>query len=245
MIKVLLLPLALMSSFSPSDIKTSEDLLQAMHKHYASSWYKTLTFVQATKRYKPDSTLLTSTWYEAFSFPGSMRIDMDSIGYNGIIFSRDSQYVFREGKLVSTRRSVHLLLLLGFDIYFLPVQETLARLKESRIDLSILREDTWQGRAVYVVGAKKEDSHSSQFWIDKERLTFVRLLQPAARDGAQTQEVQFNKYERLSGGWISPEVIIKLDDKIIMTEEYSEIKAGVKLDPRLFDPQHWQTARWR
>ena len=245
MIKVLLLPLALMSSFSPSDIKTCEDLLQAMHKHYASSWYKTLTFVQATKRYQPDSTLLTSTWYEAFSFPGSMRIDMDSIGYNGVIFSRDSQYVFREGKLVSTRRSVHLLLLLGFDIYFLPVQETLARLKESRIDLSILREDTWQGRAVYVVGAKKEDSHSSQFWIDKERLTFVRLLQPAGRDGAQTQEVQFNKYERLSGGWISPEVIIKLDDKIIMTEEYSEIKAGVKLDPRLFDPQHWQTARWR
>jgi hypothetical protein len=111
--------------------------------------------------------------------------------------------------------------------------------------LSILREDTWRGRAVYVVGAKKEDSHSSQFWIDKERLTFVRLLQPAGRDGAQTQEVQFNKYERLSGGWISPEVIIKLDDKIIMTEEYSEIKAGVKLDPRLFDPQHWQTARWR
>ena len=245
MIKVLLLPLALMSSFSPSDIKTCEDLLQAMHKHYASSWYKTLTFVQATKRYQPDSTLLTSTWYETFSFPGSMRIDMDSIGYNGVIFSRDSQYVFRERKLVSTRHFVHLLLLLGFDIYFLPLQETLARLKESRIDSSILREDTWQGRAVYVVGAKKEDSHSSQFWIDKERLTFVRLLQPAGRDGAQTQEVQFNKYERLSGGWISPEVIIKLDDKIIMTEEYSEIKAGVKLDPRLFDPQHWQTARWR
>jgi len=248
MIKVLLLPLvplALLSSFSPSDIKTSEDLLQAMHNRYTSSWYKTLTFVQATKRYQPDSTLLTSTWYEAFSFPGSMRIDVDSIGYSGVIFSRDSQYVFREGKLVSTRHSVHLLLLLGFDIYFLPLQETLARLKESRIDLSILREDTWQGRAVYVVGAKKEDSHSSQFWIDKERLTFVRLLQPAGRDGAQTQEVQFNKYERLSGGWISPEVIIKLDDKIIMTEEYSEIKAGVKLDPRLFDPQHWQTARWR
>jgi hypothetical protein len=245
MIKVLLLPLALLCSFSSSDIETTEHLLQAMHNRYTSSWYKTLTFVQATKRYQPDSTLLTSTWYETFSFPGSMRIDMDSIGYNGVIVSRDSQYVFREGKLVSTCHSVHLLLLLGFDIYFLPVQETLARLKESRIDLSILREDTWQGRAVYVVGAKKEDSHSSQFWIDKERLTFVRLLQPVGRDGAQTQEVQFNKYERLSGGWISPEVIIKLDDKIIMTEEYSEIKAGVKLDPRLFDPQHWQTARWR
>jgi hypothetical protein len=99
MIKVLLLPLvplALLSSFSPSDIKTSEDLLQAMHNRYTSRWYKTLTFVQATKRYQPDSTLLTSTCYEAFSFPGSMRIDMDSIRYNGVIFSRDAQYVFRE-----------------------------------------------------------------------------------------------------------------------------------------------------
>lgn len=245
MINVFLLPLALLSFLSPSDIKTTEQLIQAMHDRYASSWYKTLTFVQATKRFQADGTVLVSTWYEAFSFPGTMRIDMDSVGYNGLIFARDSQYVFREGKLVGTRRSVHFLLLLGFDVYFLPIHETLAKLKELRFDLSILREDTSQDRAVYVVGAKKEDFHSSQFWIDKEHLTFVRLLQPAGRDGAQTQEVQFNKYKRLGGGWISPEVIIKLDDRVVMTEEYSEIKAGVELDPKLFDAEHWRTARWR
>jgi hypothetical protein len=148
-------------------------------------------------------------------------------------------------QLIRARRTIHSFLLLGFDVYFLPVRQTLAKLKEFQFDLSILREDSWQDRPIYVVGAKKGDSHSPQFWIDKERLYFVRLLQPAGEDGSQTQEVQFNKYVRLAGCWISPEVVIKLDGEVVMTEEYSRIKAGGKLDPKLFDPERWGTVRWR
>jgi len=170
---------------------------------------------------------------------------MDSARERGVIFARDSQYVFREGKLAGARRSIHPLLLLGFDLYSLPVEEAIARLKGLQFDLSIFREDVWQGRPVYVVGAKKGDLHSSQFWIDKERLTFVRFLQPGGKDGLQTQEAQFNKYRRLSGGWISCEVIATIDGKVVLTEEYSKIKAGIKLDPALFDPNRWGTVRWR
>jgi hypothetical protein len=227
------------------EIKTSEQLIRAMHDRYASSWYKTLTFEQETKQYEPDGRATSSTWYEALSLPGRLRIEMDSAGQRGAIFARDSQYVFREGKLTGVRRFIHPLLLLGFDLYFLPVQETLAKLKESHFDLSVLRADSWQGRTVYVVGAKKGDSHSPQFWIDKERLYFVRLLQPAGMDGSQTQEVQFNKYTRLASGWISREVVAKVDGKVVLTEEYSKIEAGGNLDPGLFDPERWGTIRRR
>jgi len=230
---------------TPAEIKTSNQLIQDMHDRYASSWYSTLTFVQRTTQLQQDGTSRVGTWYEAMSLPARLRIDIDSIGINGMIFARDTQYVFREGNLVRARRYIHPLLLLGFDVYFLPVEESLNKLRGLNFDLAILREDTWQGRSAYVVGAKRDDLRSPQFWIDKERLYFVRLLQPSAQDSSLTQEIQFNKYERIAGGWISPKVIFKLNGKVVMTEEYSDIKAGIQLDPQLFDPRHWRTARWR
>jgi hypothetical protein len=245
MTNLIFLPLMLFVLSQSGEIKTSEQLIRAMHNRYASSWYKTLTFQQVTKQYPPSGTPTSAVWHEALLLPSRLRIEMDSTRQLGIIFAHDSQYVFRNGKLSGTRWSINPLLLLGFDLYHLPISEAVAKLKASKFDLSILREDSWQGRPVYVVGAKKGDSLSHQFWIDKERLTFVRLLEPGGRNGSQTLEAQFNKYARLAGGWISSEVVAKLDGKVVLTEEYSKIKAGVKLDPALFDPDRWTTARWR
>ena len=105
-------------------------------------------------------------------------------------FANDTLYSFKDGAQTNSRPFVHPLLVLGFDIYFMPLQDAIAKLKQLKFDLSILREDTWQGRPVYVVGAKAEDLHSSQFWIDKENLYFVRMLAPAGKDGTATQETQ-------------------------------------------------------
>jgi hypothetical protein len=97
-----------------------------------------------------------------------------------------------------------------------------AKLQALKFDLSQFREDTWAARAVYVVGAKAGYLHSPQFWIDQENLYFVRMLRPAGKDGTQTQETQFNKYQKLGGGWMAPEVIFMVDGKVVTTEKYSE-----------------------
>jgi hypothetical protein len=231
-----------------SKVKTSEDLIREMQKKHARSWYKTLTFVQKTKEFHADGTSKVTIWYEAFSAPGKLRIDFDPIkDGNGILFSNFTLYSFKDGKHAAARPFVHPLLLLGFDVYFLPVEETIAKLKELKFDLSELREDVWQGRPVYVVGAKAGDLRSRQFWIDKQNLYFVRLLEPTAKDNSITQETLFNKYEKVKGGgWVAPEVIFMVNGKTVVTEEYTEIRGGVPLDPKLFDPQHWRTApHWR
>jgi hypothetical protein len=136
-------------------------------------------------------------------------------------------------------------MILGFDIYRLPAVEVMTTLKDLEFDLSILRQDTWQGRTVYVVGAKQGDLHSPQFWIDAKQFYFVRFLRPAGKDGSQTEETQFNKYQRLGGGWMAPEVIFKVDNQIRTTEEYSEMRANPTLDRKLFDPQYWTSVHWR
>lgn len=227
-------------------IETTEDLVQAMQKKYAKSWYKTATFVQKTTDIDKDGKQKVSIWYEALSVPGSLRIDFTPVkDGSGILFTNNQLYVFKDGKVDKNQPYVHPLMILGFDIYRLSPADALEKLKGLKFDLSILREDTWQGRAVYVVGAKQGDLHAAQFWIDQKNLYFVRMIRPAGKDGAQTQETQFNKYQRLGGGWMAPEVIFMVDGKTVTTEEYSEMRADVPLDSKLFDPQYWSTVHWK
>jgi len=239
--------LALTTLVQAAKVKTTADLIGAMRKKYAKSWYKTTTFKQVTTDIDKDGGKKEAVWYEAISIPGRLRIDFDPAkDGNGILFANDKIYTFKNGKLEVSRPLIHPLVLLAFDVYFLPEDQTLAKLKQLKFDLSTLREDTWQGRPVYVVGAKAGDMHSPQFWIDKQRLYFVRMFRPTGKDGALTSETQFNKYERLAGGWIAPEVIFKIDGRTTTTEAYSEIRANVDLDESLFDPDKWTTAKqWR
>lgn len=246
----MLMMLCLMMAIAPAayaaKITTTEDLVSAMQKKYAKSWYKTATFVQKTTEIEADGTKKVSIWYEALSVPGSLRIDFTPVkDGNGILFTDNKIYFFKDGKVDSNRSFVYPLMILGFDIYRLSQADVLEKLEGLKFDLSIFREDTWRGRPVYVVGAKQGDLQAAQFWIDKKNLYFVRMIRPAGKDGKQTQETQFNKYVKLGGGWMAPEVIFTIDGKVVTTEEYSEMRADVPLDSKLFDPQYFGTVHWR
>ena len=243
---LVLVILLVMPTATFAKISNTNELIAAMQKKYGKTWYTTATFVQETTNFQPDGTSKVETWYEAMSVPGSLRIDFTPVsGGNGVLFTGGKIFVFKDGKIDTTRPFEHPLLILGFDIYRSPASEVTAKLQALKFDLSQFREDTWQGRPVYVVGAKAGDLLSPQFWIDQENLYFVRMLRPAGRDGTHTQETQFNKYQKLGGGWMAPEVIFLVDNKIITTERYSELRSDVKLDPKLFDPQFWTTVHWK
>ena len=242
-VAIFLLPL---TAAADPKISNTNELITAMQKKYGKSWYKTATFVQETTNIQADGTSKVEIWYEAMSVPGSLRIDFTpTTEGNGILFTDGKIFVFKNGKVDTTRAFEHPLLILGFDIYRSTASDVTAKLQALKFDLSQFREDSWQGKPVYVVGAKAGDLHSPQFWIDQKNLYFVRMLRPTGKDGAQTQETQFNKYQKLGGGWIAPEVIFLVDGKVVTTEKYSEIRGDVKLDPKLFDPQFWTTVHWK
>ncbi|CAN5368534.1 hypothetical protein BH10ACI1_BH10ACI1_20330 [soil metagenome] len=223
--------------------KTGDELITAMHKKYDGKWYKTLTFVQKNTAYKPDGTTENSTWYEAMNAPGRLRIDFDPLDKrDGAIYADNKQYSFKDGKLADTRPLVHSLLVLGFDVYVQPVETTINQLKELKFDLSVLHEEKWEGKDVYVVGAKQGDLKTAQFWIDKKNLLFVRMIQTVGKNKDHLQEVQFNKYQKVkSGGWVSAEVVFMIDGKRNWMEEYTDMQTNVALDSNLFDPQKWMT----
>jgi|CXWL01.1.fsa_nt_gi outer membrane lipoprotein-sorting protein len=238
---LLLLVIFAMPAFA-ADIKSGDDLIAAMYKKYAGKWYKTLTFVQKTITHKPDGTSTSEIWYEAMTVPGKLRIDIDPLDKgNGILFADGKITSFREGKAGPTRPLVHPLMVLGFDVYGQPVATTVEQVKGLGIDLSTIHEERWQGKAVYVVGAKQGDLATPQFWVDKKDLLFVRLFQLGGRERKNVQETQFNGYVKAKGGWVAAEVKFFTDGKLTMTEEYSDIQAGMTLDADLWNPEKWMS----
>lgn len=220
-------------------------VLQRMYDAYAGKWYKTLTFVQKTSY--PDARV--ETWYEAATVPGKLRIDVAPLdSMKTIIFRSDSIYQYDQGKIKVAQPMVHPLMVLGFDVYAQPVEQTVAKLESLGFDLSRVREDTWQGRKSWVVGTISPDTLSREFWVDQERLVFVRMVQSAPRKnqpGKQTiAEIQFNDYQKLGGGWIAAEVAFYNNGERVQMEQYSNIKADPALEPGLFEPGPWKAPAW-
>jgi hypothetical protein len=206
-----------------------------------------MTFVQTTTTFGADGAPKAATWYEAAQLPSRLRIDFDPLSAgNGVLIRADTQFVMQAGNLARTIVRTNELLLLGFDVYFLDPAATAAWLTRIGFDLSKIRKDTWQGHEVFVVGANgPADLQSRQFWVERERLVFVRLLQPSAGGGA-TDDIRFSNYESVGRAWIAPLVEIFHGDKLVFKEEYHEIRVDVPLDSALFDPARWSTARhWR
>ena len=237
--------LAAAGAVQAAEVKSGEALVKAMHDRYAATWYKTVTFVQKSTTYNADGTSKAETWYEAALLPGRLRIDIGkpSDG-NGYLLVDGSVTIFKDGQVKTTRQQVNMLLVLGFDVYAQSPETTLAIAKQEGFDATKFHEDAWEGKPVYVFGAEKGDLKSKQFWVEKDRLLFVRLLEPDSADPNKTQDIRFADYRKLGGGWIAALVEVHSDGKKVFSEEYSDIQKDVKLDPAVFDPQQFTTAHW-
>jgi len=226
----------------PGRITDAESLIRAMHGRYAGSWYRTLAFSQKTTTYPPEGRPpVEDVWIEYGAMPGRLRIEFQKQG-GGMIFANDSSYrIGAGGEVEMTLARRNDLMTLGFDVYAQAPEITLQQLRESGFSLGAVRTDTWQDRPVYVVGAAAGDLRSKQFWIDAERLVFVRMLSPIPNQET-AQDVRFNNYQPLGGGWIAPEVEVLVGGRRVFHEVYFDIRHDVPLDPSLFDPKKWSEA---
>lgn len=247
-----ILPILFLTACAPSapkvvEVDSADALIAAMHELYDGQWYRTLTFVQHSITHGQGGVTDTAIWLEALDMPGKLRVDIEprSAG-NGFLYNADTLYNIRGGQVASKTYRVHPLLTLGFDVYFDDPELTSSKLRSLGFDFDQFRKASWQGRPAYVVGAAEGDTTSSQFWIDAEHLYFVRSVQPAGPNGQVTQEIQFNKYERLGNAWIAPEVLFFANGVMTFEEQYSEVAIDMTFSSELFDANQWATATfWR
>lgn len=243
---VVIAGLAVAACSSAPAIESAEDLVRAMHDRYAGQWYESLSFLQDAIFF--DSTgaeVNRQIWYEAMRVPNRLRIDIGPAA-NGqaVIYNGDSLYRFAGGQLATATAQTNVLLVLGFDVYGQVPERTLEVLANLGYDLTKFHEAEWEGRPMYVVGADEGDMTSRQFWIEQERLLFARLFQPAGPNGANTQEIQFNEYEPLGGGWIAPDVRFFTNGRMTFHEVYDDMVAEPELGPDLFNPHAFGPPAW-
>ena len=91
------------AAVAPAD---GEALVRLMRARYSGIWYKTLTFVQKTTAYDAQGVPTVSTWYETSAEPGLLRIDQGNPAEgNGVLYTADSLFRMRAGKMVGASRS--------------------------------------------------------------------------------------------------------------------------------------------
>jgi hypothetical protein len=111
------------------NINTTEELIRR-YKTNTQSPGINCDLCQKTTNIDKDGNKKVEIWYEALSVPGSLRIDFTPVkDGNGILFTNNQIYVFKDGKVENNRPYVHPLMILGFDMYRLPQADILEKLK--------------------------------------------------------------------------------------------------------------------
>ena len=234
------------SSLSAQQPPTSgRDVLQRMHDAYAGKWYRTLTFKQQTTQWRQDGTQNVSTWLESLRYVpeigAQLRIDMgDLAAGNGVLYTADSTWIVRDGKLTATRPQGNEFLPLIEGVYLQPVERTLRELAGTGIDFGKVGTARWQDRPAWIVGATSPaDSSSPQFWVDVERNVVVRMILVPAPN-APVMDIHLDKYVPVGAGWLATRIEMYVAGKPRQFEEYSDWRAGMDLPAALFDVLHWR-----
>lgn len=232
----------------PGTPRSGREVLDAMRAAYDGKWYHTLTFRQKTTLRGQDGTERVQTWYEALRHTSAtgtqLRIDFgDPKDGNGVIYTADSLWRVRGGKLAGATGDGNVFLPMIEGVYVQPVDRTLKELESTKIDMSKVYQARWEGRPTWVVGAASaSDSTSPQFWVDAERKVVTRMILVVVA-GRPPMDIHLGGYERVGDGWLATKVTMYVGGVAQQTEEYSDAKVGVALDALLFDPNQWSAAK--
>ena len=232
--KILSILLFLFLPFWQQKELNSTTLLQKMYDRYHNQWHSSLSFNQTTERYKNDSLVKADTWYERIAYPDMLRIDIGNPNSgNGIIFRKDSTYVFNNNRITRSIKNENELIFFLGGLYFVPFDEVLAHFRALKYDLSKFHTSTWKGHPVYVIGANKDDEKVNQLWVDQDKLIPVRFIK---YDDKNKEEGLFEQHIALKNAWSETKCTFYVNDKLLQVEKYHDVVPGGPIDKSIFDP---------
>jgi hypothetical protein len=222
------------------------EVVQRMYREYEGKWFQTLQFTQENTRYAANGRTERSQWKEYMLVPGRLRIEfMPASGGNGAVYADGNVYSFEGGRLARTSQQVNILLVLTGDVYGQPASKTAEQLAGLGVDLTKIRRETWNGRAVWVVGGTgAADVGSSQFWVDASTWVVLRVIDRGNMLSAQSPrpatEYRLSDYRVISGVPVVHEIGFYRDGNLFFKEQYTEVQLNTALDARLFSSTLWR-----
>ena len=100
----------------------------------------------------------------------------------------------------------------------------------------------YKGRKTYVVGAMPNDSITPQVWLDAEWRNSVKRISKT-RSG-KVLKVTYDDFQNVDGYFIESWLEFYVNDTLVQTERYNDIKVNPNLDSSVFDPQLFGQSYW-
>ncbi len=232
-------PAARRSSFR---LASGSAVVKAMHDLYAGKFVKTMSFLQNNTAYTSAGQEQHSQWYEHLEVPGKLRIAfLPATQRSGLVQVGDKVASFDNGIRVDFRPSVNPLLLLTADVYAAPVPTIMRGLDSLNVDTDVIRTDEWEGRPVYVVGAKAGDSTSNQMWIDAEKMLLLRFIQRGkSTERPMVSDIRVGGYKEIQGYQIPTEFLVIRNGRPVWREQYANVRINEDIPAGTFDQALWK-----
>jgi len=227
---------------APGKLASATGIVGAMREVYNGKYFKTLTFLQNNTRYTTTGEEQKSQWYEHVEAPGKLRIAfLPAAQKSGLVQVGERVASFDNGMRIDFRPSVNPLLLLTVDAYSASAASVMRSLDSLGVDTQIVRNDEWEGRPVYVIGAKAGDTTSNQVWIDAEHLRLARFIQRVGRgDRATLSEIRVRAYRDIEGYQIPTDILTLRNGKPVWREQRTDIRLNAELPANVFDQALWR-----
>ncbi|MEA2706196.1 MAG: hypothetical protein QOH22_984 [Gemmatimonadaceae bacterium] len=227
---------------SNARLASGSAVVRAMHDLYAGKYVKTMSFLQNNTAYTSTGQEQHSQWYEHLEVPGKLRIAfLPATQRSGLVQVGDKVASFDNGIRVDFRPSVNPVLLLTADVYVAPVPTIMRGLDSLNVDTDVIRTDQWEGRPVYVVGAKSGDSTSNQMWIDAERLLLLRFIQRGkSTERPVVSDIRVSSYKEIQGYQIPTEFLVIRNGRPVWREQYANLRINEDLPAGTFDQALWK-----
>jgi len=215
------------------------ELIAQMYHANNTNWYHSLCFSQEVLYYKNDSIIETDYWLEAYQSPGNLILKFANWeSGNGLLFTNDSLYTYREGTLQSTKFRIHDLVVLGLDVNNISPEITAKRAEECGYDLDKITQGRCMGKDAWIVG----DTSSTCFWVAKESLLFLKMRR---RTGENSREVEFVKYENINGYPVATVInFYNTQGELMMVEKYLDIRPNCSVPANIYNPKEFSKAKW-
>ncbi|MGY6562934.1 MAG: hypothetical protein ACXITV_12600 [Luteibaculaceae bacterium] len=220
------------------------DIIADMHTKWQSNWPKNMQFEQYVYFFENDSMVRTEIWQEVLHSPQNLHIRFNGFETgSGMLFTNDSIFTFKNFTLVNAQKKVHQLLLLGFDVYHQSPNVTNQKLLELGFSLKESHQFVFEGDTIVVVGTnQKDDVESNQFWINKQQLYLERII---LTNNNSKSDITFENYQWIENYPVATALTFKVNDKLIMREEYFNISFPAEVNENLFKPSKFNTLTWQ
>jgi len=174
-----------------------------------------------------------------YQSPGKLAIKFTSWDSgNGMLFCKDSMYIFSNGEVVKKSERLHDLIVLGLEVNNQSPEKTISQAKQLGYNLNVISKTNIAGNTAWVVG----DTSKLCFWVDAKSLLFLKMRKVAE---GNFREVEFSKYEQIDGLPVATEILFYNNPgKLEMKEEYFDIRVNCSVNDSVFSPQTFINSQW-